>query len=202
MALSHTFITGITEQRDGLYALAAAPFAAQTPPLPAATIAAKAEAILVKAAREAFAAYAADAAIDPVAAIQKQLPPAPPGATVAPVAMPADIWARLTGAIQVDAAQSLGSRALNPDSVLLSPDPLLAPKKQSGPDDDAFDLSPPSRFLLATAIAVCIGIALTIYIVSRGSPPPQPYPVPPGPYGVPTSASAPASQVPPGTQPR
>jgi hypothetical protein len=90
------------------------------------------------------------------------------------------VWARLTAAIQVDAARSLGSRAVNPDSVLLSPDPLLAPKKQAGPDDDAFDLSPPSRFLLATAIAVCVGIALTVYIVSRNGTPsgPTTYPVP------------------------
>jgi hypothetical protein len=174
MALSNTFITDITERRDRLYGAAVRVVSAEGQLTPAAT-AAKAEAALVKATRAAFAAYAQDQALDPVGAIEKEL-----GGAGAEMPMPADVWARLTAAIQVDAARSLGSRAVNPDSVLLSPDPLLAPKKQAGPDDDAFDLSPPSRFLLATAIAVCVGIALTVYIVSRNGTPsgPTTYPVP------------------------
>jgi hypothetical protein len=176
MALSHTFITAITEPRDRLYGAAVRAVSVEAQLTPAA-ISAKAEAALAKATRATFAAYAQDQAVDPVGGIEKELGAAGAGGEVA---MPADVWARLTAAVQVDAARSLGSRAVNPDSVLLSPDPLLAPKKQAGPDDDAFDLSPPSRFLLATAIAVCVGIALTVYIVSRNGTPsgPTTYPVP------------------------
>ena len=94
-------------------------------------------------------------------------------------AMPADVWARLSAAIQLEAARLTksagGVAALNPDSVLLSPDPLLAPKKSSWMDDsEAFDLSPPSRFMLASAIALMIGVALTIYILTRPPSPPAP----------------------------
>ncbi len=87
--------------------------------------------------------------------------------------MPADVWARLSAAIQIEAAKSTVGSALNPNS-LLSPDPLLAPRRASILDDsEAFDLSPPSRFMLASAIAILIGIALTIYILTRPSPPPS-----------------------------
>jgi hypothetical protein len=185
MALSHTFIAGITEGRDRLYGAAVGAVSGEGT-LTAAAVAAKAEAALVKATRAAFVAYAQDPGIEPAGAVEKELG----GKVVEGAAMPADVWARLTAAVQVDAARSLGSKALNPDSVLLSPDPLLAPKKQAGVDDDAFDLSPPSRFLLATGIAVLVGVMLTIYIVTRGPSGPVTYPVP----GTAASGSAPTTR--------
>ncbi|HVX83310.1 MAG TPA: hypothetical protein VH253_00695 [Phycisphaerae bacterium] len=193
--LSHQFIDALAPRRHELYALAVGTISAQaTGPLPAAALGTRAEGYLIKTVREAFAAYAQDpyaspAPADRVAAALASSAPA--GATPPEAAMPADVWARVTAAIQVDAAQAAGpdsptGRSVNPGSVLLTPDPLLAPKKTAAPEEDAFDFSSPPRFLLAVGIAVCIGIALTAYILTRNSSgTPTLYPV--------TTASAPAA---------
>ena len=218
--LSHLFLTAVAPARDHLYALAVAGAPALTP-------SAKLEAVLQKAFRLSFAAYLQDPSLDPVRDIEGHLTPtaatvqpfatqaAPSAADPAPAVMPADLWARLHAAVQIEAAQSHvagagaivarggaagsagtagagggggGTRGvvLNPDSVLLVPDPLLAPKKTAKRDDiEGFDLSTPSRFLLAAGIAIVIGVLLTIYIMSRP---------PTGPRNAasPASASAPA----------
>ncbi|HVS71250.1 MAG TPA: hypothetical protein VHQ47_08345 [Phycisphaerae bacterium] len=176
--LSHQFIDALAPRRHELYAAAVANVSAQsTGPLTAAVLATRAEGLLIKTVREVFAAYVQDpfAKPDPAERIAAALAPSPAaGTTPAEPAMPADVWARLTAAIQLDAAQTAGpdspaGRSVNPGSVLLNPDPLLAPKKTAAPEDDAFDFSSPSRFLLAVGIAVCIGIALTAYILTRNS---------------------------------
>ena len=75
--------------------------------------------------------------------------------------MPADVWARLAAAVQVEAAKSSHSSALNPDSVLLRPDPMLAPKKAKAREADDFDLASPSRlFMLLGAVPALIYFAI------------------------------------------
>jgi hypothetical protein len=139
----------------------------------------KTEAALHAAIRAAFEAVEKDPAQDAWHAMQQALgargitspPSAAPveaDAPSTPPAMPADVWARLVADVQVQAARSSHSRAINPDSVLLSPDPLLAPRKTAAPDDiEGFDLSPSSRFMLAAVVAVIVGIGLTIYLLTR-----------------------------------
>jgi hypothetical protein len=184
--LSHRFIAALDSQRDQVWAMATAPTPEAGTEGAAAQLAVttgKIEATLHAAIREAFAAVEKDQAQDPWHAMQQALaargitspPPAPAqpagdasAAPVAPTAMPADVWARLVADVQVQAARSAHTRAINPDSVLLSPDPLLAPRKITAPDDaEGFDLSPSSRFMLAAVIAVIIGIGLTIYLLTR-----------------------------------
>lgn len=173
-SLSHQFIRSLDEPRDRLYTLA---LARESSPV-------KAEAALQKAVRTLFVAFAEDPSLDIPAALEKSFEPATPAAAPpVPAAMPADVWARLAAAIQIEAARTAaahegkldaagapGKSAINPDSVLLNPDPLLAPKK-TAVDDEGFDLSPSSRFVMAAGIAILIGIALTIYIVTRPTHP-------------------------------
>jgi hypothetical protein len=161
--LSSKFILALEPARDHLYTLALA--REQSP--------AKAEAALQKSVRTLFAGFVKDTSLNLPAAMEVTLaPPASPltpnPTPVAPEFMPADVWARLAAAIQLTAATSIpttGTHALNPDSVLLSPDPLLAPKKPAPFDDD--DIPAPSRFLFASTVALLIGVALTIYILTR-----------------------------------
>jgi hypothetical protein len=89
-----------------------------------------------------------------------------------PAFMPADCWARITAAIQIQAARAqsaAGVRALNPESVLLNPDPLLAPRKSPINDDglDPFDMSSTSRVVTAAIVALVIGITITIILTTR-----------------------------------
>jgi hypothetical protein len=161
--LSSKFILALEPARDHLYTLALA--REQTP--------AKAESALQKSVRTLFPDFVKDSSLNLSAAMEVTLtPPASPltanATPLTPQYMPADVWARLAAAIQLTAATSIpttGTHALNPDSVLLSPDPLLAPKKPAPFDDD--DVPAPSRFLFASTIALVIGIALTIYILTR-----------------------------------
>jgi hypothetical protein len=179
--LSHRFIAALDPQRDLLWAMATASATggAQSAAQAVAT-SNKLEATLHAAIREAFAAVEKDPAQDPWHEMEQALaargmtaptaqPPAAPDAPpVTPPAMPADVWARLVADVQVQAARSAHTKAINPDSVLLSPDPLLAPRKMPVPDDtEGFDLSPSSRFVLAAVIAVIVAIALTIYLLTR-----------------------------------
>jgi hypothetical protein len=144
--------------RDRLYALALGREA--TP--------AKAEVLLQRSTRTLFARFIEDPALDVPAHLETLLNLDPTLPSSAPVPMPADVWARLAAAVQVEAAKSNASLAINPDSVLLSPDPLLAPKRPgAGDEPDGFDLSSPSRFVLACVIAIFIGITLSIYILTR-----------------------------------
>ncbi|HUO08589.1 MAG TPA: hypothetical protein VM008_09845 [Phycisphaerae bacterium] len=169
--LSNKFILALEPARDQLYTLALA--REQTP--------AKAEAALQKSVRTLFPDFIKNPSLDIPAAIEVALtPPASPltpnPSPLAPQHMPADVWARLAAAVQLTAATSVpttpGTHALNPDSVLLSPDPLLAPRKPAPFDDD--DIPAPSRFLFASTIALLIGITLTIYILTRPAAPRRP----------------------------
>ena len=93
--------------------------------------------------------------------------------TAAPVTelpMPADVWARLAAAIQIEAA-TLGGAA---EQSMLAYDPLLAPrKKKSGFDDtlEGLNLSPWTRFVIATAIVLFIGIVATIILTTHHAGP-------------------------------
>jgi hypothetical protein len=85
------------------------------------------------------------------------------------LAMPADVWARLAAAIQIEAATLGGTD----EQSMLAYDPLLAPKKKkSGPDDniEGLNLSPWTRFVIATAIVLFIGIVATIILTTHHAP--------------------------------
>ncbi len=84
----------------------------------------------------------------------------------ADVAMPADVWARLAAAIQIEAATLGGAD----EQSMLAYDPLLAPrKKKSGLEDniEGLNLSPWTRFVIATAIVLFIGIVATIILTTH-----------------------------------
>ncbi len=200
--LSHKFIAELEQPRNRLYAAALAH--AGTP--------AAAEALLQQTARTLFGQYAKDALPDIPGSMARALEQgggtngvAVNGAAVngsaaggggggADVPMPADVWARLAATVQIEAAQSSNSKALNPDSVLLRPDPLLAPKKAAPRDDHGnFDLASPSRLMFAGGIAVLVGIVITIYIIARPSPVQKPVPHV---SGSTMPASAPATTMP------
>ncbi len=106
--------------------------------------------------------------------------------------MPADVWARLAAAIQIEAATLGGAD----EQSMLAYDPLLAPrKKTSGADDtiEGLNLSPWTRFVIATAIVLFIGIVATIILTTHHA----------GPSTMPAAtspATAPATPV-PGTHP-
>lgn len=107
-------------------------------------------------------------------------------------AMPAATWARLYGAVQLEAVRFGKGKALNPDSVLLSPDPLLAPRKPVRPDEgDALERHPAHFFALSAGAALLLGIALTIVISSRTSEVPT---TAPGNEQSRESAAAPATE--------
>ncbi len=157
--LSNTFILALEPARDRLYTLA----------LGAEGSGAKAEAALQRGVRGVFPEFAKDAGMNVVGAMESAVGGS--GGVASAVGqefMPADVWARLAAAVQLTAAQvrpAEGTHALNPDSVLLSPDPLLAPKKPAVFEDD--DLPAPSRFLVTSVIAVVLGVVLSIYILTR-----------------------------------
>ena len=160
--LSHRFIEALAAPRDRLYGLAIS--RAGTP--------AAAELTLQQRARELFAEVTRGSNPDIAVSLEKSLEsPASAGESVADVAMPADVWARLAAAIQLEAARSSHSQALNPDSVLLRPDPLLAPKKtRPVGDGEEFDVASPTRMLVAIGAILLMGILTTVYIVTRPAP--------------------------------
>jgi hypothetical protein len=86
--------------------------------------------------------------------------------------MPADVWARLAAAVQIEAARSTNSKALNPDSVLLRPDPLLAPKKAAPRrESEPYELTSPSRLITAGVVMLLAGLIVTVYILTRPAAP-------------------------------
>ncbi|HEY4328624.1 MAG TPA: hypothetical protein VGN88_02720 [Phycisphaerae bacterium] len=164
--LSHKFIAALLSPRDHLYSLA----------LASAGNAAAAENILAQSARETFKQFAADSIFDIPAAFEKSLTKIPgksgPSPEVAQTAMPADVWARLAAAVQLEAASSAHATALNPDSVLLKPDPLLAPKKSRHRSTlpEEFNVTTPKRLATLLLFTLAVGIVITIYILTRQSP--------------------------------
>ena len=153
--LSHKFIEALAGPRDRLYGLALA--GAGTP--------AGAEAALQRTAREVFCEVARDVVVDVAAAMEKALTAAAaPGAggaaavNAAEAPMPADVWARLAAAVQVE--------------------PMLAPKKTRPRGDDAeFDVSSPARLMMLLGGAVLVGLVVTLYIMTRpGAPRAAPAP--------------------------
>ena len=153
--LSHQFIAALEPVRDRLYGIA----------LGAEATGAKAEALLQKTARGVFGDFARSQRMDVAGAFEKALG----GGLAAESPMPADVWARISAAIQVEAAGLAHSTAINPESVLLSPDPLLAPKKGAPAEEvEGFDLPGPSRFLIGAGVVIVIGVLLTVYILTRG----------------------------------
>ena len=88
-------------------------------------------------------------------------------------AMPADVWARLAAAIQIESVKIHGATEEG-DEALLAYDPLLVPKKKSPPGDDLSDglnLSPWSRFVVAATIVLIIGVVATVVLTTRHAPP-------------------------------
>ncbi|HVT79644.1 MAG TPA: hypothetical protein VHM90_03220 [Phycisphaerae bacterium] len=161
--LSHKFLMALAVPRDGLYRRA----------LAKATTPSAAESALQDSARAVFREYAGEKVQDVAGAMEKSIgePVEQAAATSTTTgdapAMPADVWARLSAAVEVEAALSSHSSALNPDSVLLRPDPMLAPKKARPREAEEFDVSSPSRLLVLLGAVLLVGILVTIYIVTR-----------------------------------
>ncbi len=83
------------------------------------------------------------------------------------VAMPADAWARLVAAVQIEAAHLAGAGS---DEALLAYDPDLIPKRTAAPQEDLPDglnWSPLSRFILAVIIVLVIGIVITVVLSTQ-----------------------------------
>jgi hypothetical protein len=161
--LSHKFIEALAVPRDRFYALA----------LAKSGDAAAAETLLQHAACAVFGELAKDSMLDIPAAMDKALD-SPPSkrATEDPSAaenpMPAGVWARLAAAVQFEASRSNQPQALHPDSMLLQPDPMLAPKKgRPRAEPPEFDVSSPGRLFMLVGAAVFVGLAMTVYIVTR-----------------------------------
>jgi|GEM_PF-2031098 hypothetical protein len=115
--------------------------------------------------------------------------------------MPAAVWARLVAAVQIDAAR-LGGVA---EQSMLAYDPLLAPQKSKPKDDgtEGLNLSPWSRFVIAAAIVLTVGIAASLILTTHqsspksGAPPvitPHNKKPPSGPSGAKPATSAPATK--------
>src|SRR5262245_25227801 len=108
--LCHTFIETLEGPRDGLYARA----------LAKGGTAVGAEAWLLERVRMVFGEFEKNEVLvsDVTGAMEKGLEGVE-GSVDSP--MPADVWTRLAAAVQVEAARSSHSSAINPDSVLLRP---------------------------------------------------------------------------------
>lgn len=162
---SRRFLELLEAHRNALYVIAAQ---GQTPAI--------IETALQRGVRSAFREYARNAAPrdDLVnwlgAHIQAELgDQRVPAAALTDTAMPADVWARLAAAIQIEAATLGGAD----EQSMLAYDPLLAPrKKQSGSDDsvEGLNLSPWTRFVIATTIVLFIGIVATIILTTHHAP--------------------------------
>ncbi len=158
--LTHRFLLLLATPRDQLYSLAKA----KSP------TAAAAELLLQQTARELFPQFAAETLPDPATALTRLLA-LDNGAAAPPDVMPADVWARLCAAVELHAASSHDSRALHPESSLLRPDPLLAPKKRSSrKHHDDSDFLSPSRLILIALLALAAGVIATVYILGRPAP--------------------------------
>ena len=86
-----------------------------------------------------------------------------------PPAMPADTWARLAAAVQIEAAL-LGGAV---ERSMLAYDPLLAPKKKTAGNDEQTEglgLDPWTRFVFAAAIVLIFGIVITIVLMTHHTP--------------------------------
>ena len=161
---SHRFIELLEAHRDDLYTQAM-------------TLAPSdyAETLLQQAVRQVFKGMVeqsfseADLCQQIIEVMRSGKPPSP--VTVRPtdtnvIIMPAATWARLTAAVQIEAAR-LGGAA---EQSMLAYDPLLAPKKKKNNDDDlneGFNLSPWTRFVVAAAIVLFIGIVASIVLTTR-----------------------------------
>ena len=181
MTIANNFISDLDAHRDDLYsrALAAASADPHAAGLSPSALHIRAEVLLQSAIRETFAQFEKVPDINPFQEIARHLPKIEnqisEGEKIENHPMPADIWARLVTAIQVEADRSTHANAINPDSVPLNPDPLLAPRKPAVPDDlEGLGLLPEYRFLLAGVIAILVAIILTIYILTR-TPTPSPH---------------------------
>ncbi len=165
--LSQKFLQALAPPRDAIYRLAL--LKSGTP--------GAAEAALQESARAVFRDFSGEKIRDIPAALEKSLSGvpaqtgAPPAAEQNPEApgavMPADVWARLSAAVQIEAASSADSRAINSDSVLLRPDPLLAPKKSKPREEEDFDLTSPSRLFTLLGAVLLVGVLVTVYIMTR-----------------------------------
>ncbi len=114
---------------------------------------------------------------DAARAVEDELRNGPVVAVSSDSVMPADVWARLSAGVQIEAARHGGGRGgvgINPESVLLNPDPLLAPRKGVQQEDpQAAPHLTPTRFVLVAGLAVVLGVAVTIYLATRNSKPPR-----------------------------
>ena len=157
------FIEILDLRRDVIYAQAGA---AGAPP--------QVETILQHAVRRAYRTYVQEATPENDLAdlvgryIREQTGP-PVSPAPEPMAMPADIWARLVAAVQIEAAR-LGGVV---EQSMLAYDPLLAPRKKIITDEESIEglnLSPWTRFVVAAAIVLIIGIVATIILTTRRMP--------------------------------
>jgi hypothetical protein len=187
--LSQMFIESLREPRDRLYALALA--TSSTP--------SEAEARLVRAVHAAFGdAAASGGAGEAAGRIQRILEETAPGlgdVLAADTTMPADVWARVTAAVQTEAAKSAHAEALHAESELLKPDPMLAPKKRRVRDEEEeeFELSTPRKVVLGIAAVVVAGGLITAYVM-RTEPPAETQPAT-GPAAGTQAATMPTARV-------
>jgi hypothetical protein len=191
--LSQMFIESLRDPRDRLYALALA--TSSTP--------SEAEARLIRAVRKAFAEAASAGIVgDSLGRVTRILDESHAAiATMPPpdITMPADAWARVAAAVQMEAAKSEHAQALHAESELLKPDPMLAPKKRRARQEDEeeeFELSTPRKVMLGIATVVVSGILITGYVM-RTEPPPE---TPPGAVNT-QAGTQPATQTMPASRP-
>jgi hypothetical protein len=161
---SKAFLDIIDPAKDQLYSLASGAGAKQ------------AELCLQRCVREVFQHFHTQqvSPADVVAQIELQIRASQAGAQgAAPqaVPMPAAVWARLVAAVQIDAAR-LGGVA---EQSMLAYDPLLAPQKKKTGDDniEGLNLSPWSRFVVAAAIVLIVGITASLILTTRSVPHPS-----------------------------
>lgn len=161
---SKAFLDIIDPAKDQLYSLASGAGAKQ------------AELCLQRCVREVFQHFHTQqvSPADVVAQIELQIRASQAGAQTAapqPVPMPAAVWARLVAAVQIDAAR-LGGVA---EQSMLAYDPLLAPQKKKTGDDniEGLNLSPWSRFVVAAAIVLIVGITASLILTTRSVPHPS-----------------------------
>ncbi len=163
---SRRFLELLESHRNELYSIAAAGGATLV-----------AETALQRGVRSAFREYARNEAPRSgqmqwlISHIQAELGGSPVMVPTAPteLAMPAAVWARLAAAIQIEAATLGGAD----EQSMLAYDPLLAPqKKKTGADEnvEGLNLSPWTRFVIATAIVLFIGIVATIILTTHHAP--------------------------------
>ncbi|MGC8559593.1 MAG: hypothetical protein ACP5O1_02835 [Phycisphaerae bacterium] len=159
---SKAFLDIIDPAKDQLYSLASGAGAKQ------------AELCLQRCVREVFQRFHTQqvSPADVVAQIDLQIRASQSdaqNAAIPAVPMPAAVWARLVAAVQIDAAR-LGGVA---EQSMLAYDPLLAPQKKKTGDDnvEGLNLSPWSRFIVAAAIVLTVGITASLILTTHSAPP-------------------------------